>query len=50
MSIQFNHRLVHARDKKLSAAFLAELLGLPEPATFGRFHCGGAAEWRLARL
>ena len=38
MSIQFNHTLVHARDKKRSAAFLADMLGLPEPTEWGPFH------------
>jgi catechol 2,3-dioxygenase-like lactoylglutathione lyase family enzyme len=37
MAIQFNHTLVHARDPKRSAAFLADILGLPEPTTFGHF-------------
>jgi catechol 2,3-dioxygenase-like lactoylglutathione lyase family enzyme len=37
MSIRFNHTIVHCRDKKHSAGFLAEILGLPEPAPFGHF-------------
>jgi catechol 2,3-dioxygenase-like lactoylglutathione lyase family enzyme len=37
MSIRFNHTIVHSRDKKQSARFLAEILGLPEPAPFGHF-------------
>ena len=37
MSIRFNHTLVYARDKKKSASFLAEILGLPEPSSFGPF-------------
>jgi hypothetical protein len=30
MSIQFNHTLVHARDKEKSAAFLTEILDFGE--------------------
>ena len=37
MVAQFNHTIAHARDKAASAAFLAELLGLPEPTTYGPF-------------
>jgi len=37
MSIQFNHTLVHATDTKRSAAFLAGILGLPEPTSWGHF-------------
>jgi catechol 2,3-dioxygenase-like lactoylglutathione lyase family enzyme len=37
MTIQLNHTIVHARDKHASAAFLAEILGLPAPTTFGPF-------------
>jgi catechol 2,3-dioxygenase-like lactoylglutathione lyase family enzyme len=37
MSVQLNHTIVHARDKAQSAGFLAELLGLPQPAAFGPF-------------
>jgi catechol 2,3-dioxygenase-like lactoylglutathione lyase family enzyme len=37
MSVRFNHTLVHSRDKKASAAFLAEILGLPAPTSFGPF-------------
>lgn len=31
MTVQLNHTIVAARDKGESAAFLAEILGLPEP-------------------
>jgi hypothetical protein len=31
MSIEFNHTIVHATDKKESATFLAEILGLAPP-------------------
>lgn len=37
MAIQLNHTIVHARDAKASAAFLAEILGLAEPGRFGPF-------------
>ena len=37
MSIRFNHTIVHSRDKKASATFLADILGLPTPSTFGHF-------------
>jgi catechol 2,3-dioxygenase-like lactoylglutathione lyase family enzyme len=37
MPIQLNHTIVHARDKHESAAFLAGILGLPEPTEFGPF-------------
>lgn len=37
MSIQLNHTIVWCRDKQQSAAFLAELIGLPKPVTFGPF-------------
>jgi catechol 2,3-dioxygenase-like lactoylglutathione lyase family enzyme len=37
MTVQLNHTIVAARDKRRSAAFLTEILGLPEAATFGPF-------------
>ncbi len=37
MAVQLNHTIVAARDKEASATFLAELLGLPDPAPFGPF-------------
>ncbi|MET0402595.1 MAG: VOC family protein [Cystobacter sp.] len=37
MSVQFNHTIVAAKDKALSARFLTELLGLPEPKPAGHF-------------
>jgi len=37
MTISFNHTIVAARDKRESAQFLAELLGLPDPQPFGPF-------------
>jgi catechol 2,3-dioxygenase-like lactoylglutathione lyase family enzyme len=35
--IRFNHLAVAARDKQLSATFLTNLLGLPEPTGWGPF-------------
>ena len=37
MSVRFNHTIVYAHDKKTSASFLAEILGLPAPSPFGPF-------------
>jgi catechol 2,3-dioxygenase-like lactoylglutathione lyase family enzyme len=37
MSVQLNHTIVWCRDKKASATFLAEILGLPAPESFGPF-------------
>lgn len=37
MTIQLNHTIVQARDKRASAAFLATILGLEVGADFGRF-------------
>jgi len=37
MSIELNHTIVAARDKKASAAFLATILGLQVGAPFGPF-------------
>ena len=37
MTIKLNHTIVAARDKRRSASFLAELLGLPAPVAFGPF-------------
>ncbi len=38
MSIQLNHTIVSARDPRVSAAFLAEILGRAAPVIFGPFH------------
>ena len=43
MAVQLNHTIVHARDSRASAAFVAELLGLPAPTHFGRFEVVEAA-------
>jgi catechol 2,3-dioxygenase-like lactoylglutathione lyase family enzyme len=37
MPASLNHTIVHSRDPKASAAFLAELLDLPAPRRFGPF-------------
>lgn len=37
MAVQLNHTIVHAQDREVSARFLAEILGLPEPRPFGPF-------------
>jgi catechol 2,3-dioxygenase-like lactoylglutathione lyase family enzyme len=37
MAIQLNHTIVRVRDKAESASFLAEILGLDEPTSFGPF-------------
>jgi catechol 2,3-dioxygenase-like lactoylglutathione lyase family enzyme len=37
MAVQLNHTIVSARDKGVSAGFLAEVLGVGEPKPFGPF-------------
>jgi extradiol dioxygenase family protein len=37
MPVQLNHTIVAARDKREAASFLADLLGLTAPTTFGPF-------------
>ncbi|TQK70307.1 VOC family protein [Nocardioides sp. SLBN-35] len=37
MSIELNHTIVHATDRDDTAAFLTDLLGLPEAAVYGPF-------------
>jgi catechol 2,3-dioxygenase-like lactoylglutathione lyase family enzyme len=37
MAVQLNHTIVHASDKRRSAEFLADLLGLEPPAEYGPF-------------
>ncbi|MGN6721668.1 MAG: VOC family protein [Marmoricola sp.] len=39
MSVQLNHTIVHAHDKVETAEFLASILGVPEPTSFGPFLC-----------
>ena len=41
MPVELDHLIVRSRDKRASAAFLAEMLGLPPPTPVGpggRFH------------
>ena len=35
--VEFNHTIVWARDSEASAAFMAEILGLPHPQKWGPF-------------
>jgi catechol 2,3-dioxygenase-like lactoylglutathione lyase family enzyme len=37
MTVKLNHTIVHARDKRASAQFMADILGLSEPVPFGPF-------------
>ncbi len=37
MSVKLNHHIVRCTDKHASARFLTEILGLPEPTTYGPF-------------
>ena len=37
MAVQLNHTIVAARDRLASASFLAEILGLPAPKSWGPF-------------
>ena len=37
MGITFNHAIIAAQDRQLSAAFFGHLFGLPEPTTWGPF-------------
>ena len=37
MPVQLNHTIVASRDNKQGAQWMAEMLGLPDPAPFGPF-------------
>jgi catechol 2,3-dioxygenase-like lactoylglutathione lyase family enzyme len=37
MTVELNHTIVWVRDKRQSAAFVADLLGVPAPTSFGPF-------------
>lgn len=37
MTVQLNHTIVWCHDREKSSAFLQEILGLPEPRSFGPF-------------
>jgi catechol 2,3-dioxygenase-like lactoylglutathione lyase family enzyme len=39
MAVDLNHTIVAVEDKAGAAAFLAEILGLPDPVPFGPFVC-----------
>lgn len=37
MAIQFNHTIVHSRDREEEATFFTEVMGLPTARPFGHF-------------
>lgn len=37
MAVELNHTIVHATDREATAAFLADVLGLDPPTSFGPF-------------
>ncbi len=37
MAVRLNHTIVHSRQPERSSAFLARILGLPEPVPFAHF-------------
>ncbi len=37
MAVKLNHTIVHARDKRASASFYAEVFGFGKPVAFGPF-------------
>jgi extradiol dioxygenase family protein len=37
MAIELNHTIVNTHDKHAGARFVSDVLGLPEPGTFGPF-------------
>jgi catechol 2,3-dioxygenase-like lactoylglutathione lyase family enzyme len=37
VSVELNHTIVHASDRKASARFMSEVFGLPSPESFGPF-------------
>jgi catechol 2,3-dioxygenase-like lactoylglutathione lyase family enzyme len=37
MAVKLNHTIVHARDKRESAAFFSEVFGVTKPKPFGPF-------------
>ena len=37
MPVRLNHTIVYCRDQQASASFLADVLGLPAPTSFGPF-------------
>jgi hypothetical protein len=37
MAVQLNHTIVNTHDKRTGAQFVSDVLGLPEPGSFGPF-------------
>jgi hypothetical protein len=37
VNVQFNHTIVHSRDKNVAAKFLTDILGLATPTPLGPF-------------
>jgi hypothetical protein len=37
MTVQLNHTILRAHDKHETARFIVDILGLPEPSTYGPF-------------
>ena len=37
MVVELNHTIVNVKDKREAATFFAEMLGLPEPTSYGPF-------------
>jgi catechol 2,3-dioxygenase-like lactoylglutathione lyase family enzyme len=37
VAVELNHTIISVRDKRESATFFADILGLPEPTSFGPF-------------
>jgi hypothetical protein len=37
MAVQLNHTIVNTHDKRVGARFVSDVLGLPEPGSFGPF-------------
>lgn len=37
MAVKLNHTIVHARDRRASAEFFADIFALPRPTPFGPF-------------
>ena len=37
MAVELNHTIISARDPEVSARFMCQVLGLPDPARFGPF-------------
>lgn len=51
MTVELNHTIVHARDKKESARFVCDILGLPDPVPYGPFlvvECGNGVSLDFA--